>query len=230
MTLIQGIHLVKRYGNGEASVLAVREATFAIDRGEFIAVMGKSGSGKSTLLSMIGTLNKPSEGTLKVEGIDVYGRDGDGLADFRRDHVGFVFQNFNLVPYLTLCENVMLPLAIMPIPKAVKQRRADDALIKVGLRDKSKRLPGQISGGEQERVAIARAIVNRPRILLADEPTGNLDTRTGAEIMALMRALNSEGMTIIMVTHSPQYSRYASRVLHVVDGVLKNGQQQELQS
>lgn len=223
MSLIEGIHLVKRYGTGESAVLAVRDATFAIDKGEFVAVMGESGSGKSTLLSMIGTLNKPSKGTLKVEGIDVYARNGDGLADFRRDHVGFVFQNFNLVSYLTLCENVMLPLAILPIPKAVKRRRADDALEKVGLKNKSKRLPSQISGGEQERVAIARAIVNHPRILLADEPTGNLDTRTGAEIMALMRGLNSEGMTIIMVTHSPQYSGYAGRVLHVADGMLKNG-------
>lgn len=223
MNVIEGEHLVKTYGRGENAVVAVREATFAIHAGEFIAVMGESGSGKSTLLSMVGTLNKPSEGTLKVDGLDVYARDSDGLADFRRDHVGFVFQNFNLVSYLTLRENVMLPLAILAIPKAAKQGKADEALKRVGLHDKSGRLPSQISGGEQERVAIARAIVNHPRIILADEPTGNLDTRTGTEIMALLKELNNEGITIVMVTHSPQYSGYADRVLHVVDGVLKNG-------
>lgn len=222
MYLIEGENLVKRYGRGENAVVAVRQASFAIETGEFVAVMGESGSGKSTLLSMIGTLNKPSQGTLRVGGVDVYEYESDRLADFRRDQLGFVFQSFNLVPYLTLQENVMLPLAILKTAKASKESKAGEALRRVGLQNKSGRLPSQISGGEQERVAIARAIVNHPRILLADEPTGNLDTRTGTEIMGLLQELHEEGITIVMVTHSPKYSIYADRVLHVVDGVLMN--------
>ncbi len=221
MKRIEAKHLVKRYGEGDAAVTAVQEASFTIEAGEFAAVMGESGSGKSTLLSMIGALNTPTSGRLVVDGIDVYTLGQDERADFRRESLGFVFQNFNLISYLTLAENVMLPLAVIKESKARKREMAIKALERVGLSGKAKRLPGQISGGEQERVAIARAIVNTPPILLADEPTGNLDSRTGKDIMNLIGVLNKEGMTIIMVTHNAEYARYAGKVLHVEDGILK---------
>ncbi len=221
MKRIEANNLVKRYGEGDAAVTAVQEASFTIEAGEFAAVMGESGSGKSTLLSMIGALNTPTSGRLVVDGIDVYTLGQDERADFRRESLGFVFQNFNLISYLTLAENVMLPLAVIKESKARKREMAIKALERVGLSGKAKRLPGQISGGEQERVAIARAIVNTPPILLADEPTGNLDSRTGKDIMNLIGVLNKEGMTIIMVTHNAEYARYAGKVLHVEDGILK---------
>lgn len=220
MKRIQAEKIVKRYGEGEAAVTALQEASFSIAAGEFVAVMGESGSGKSTLLSILGTLNTPTSGKLTVDDVDVYGLDQDERADLRRESIGFVFQNFHLISYLTLTENVMLPLATIKESKSKKRSRALEALNKVGLSAKAGRLPNQISGGEQERVAIARAIVNRPPILLADEPTGNLDSRTGKEIMGLISDLNREGMTVVMVTHNPDYARYAQRVLRVSDGVL----------
>lgn len=220
MSYIKAENLTKEYGSGEIAVTAVSSANFEIDAGEFVAIMGESGSGKSTLLSMLGTLNRPSSGQLIVNGLDVYGLGQDERADFRRQSVGFVFQNFNLLSFLTLMENVMLPLATLKVKKKVKQMMAYKALERVGLSGKTKRLPGQISGGEQERVAIARAIVNKPPILLADEPTGNLDTKTGKMIMEFLRSLNEEGITIVMVTHSMEYSHFAKRVLRMSDGVL----------
>ncbi len=220
MKKIRAEHIVKQYGKGETTVTAVREASFDIAAGEFVAVMGESGSGKSTLLSIVGTLNTPTSGRLLVDDIDVYDLGQDERADFRRESVGFVFQNFNLIPYLTLAENVMLPLATAKKSKSQKQTMAHEALGRVGLSAKAGRLPSQISGGEQERVAIARAIVNRPPILLADEPTGNLDSKTGKEIMDLINDLNREGMTIVMVTHNGEYAKYAQRVLRVADGMI----------
>lgn len=220
MKRIQAEKIAKRYGEGEAAVTALQEASFSISAGEFVAVMGESGSGKSTLLSILGTLNTPTSGKLTVDDVDVYGLDQDERADLRRESIGFVFQNFHLISYLTLTENVMLPLATIKESKSKKRSRALEALDRVGLSAKAGRLPNQISGGEQERVAIARAIVNRPPILLADEPTGNLDSRTGKEIMGLISDLNREGMTVVMVTHNSDYARYAQRVLRVSDGVL----------
>jgi len=220
MKRIRAQHISKRYGTGDAAVSALKEANFTIDEGEFVAVMGESGSGKSTLLSILGTLNSPTSGKLIVDDVDVYALGKDARADFRRESIGFVFQNFNLIPYLTLAENVMLPLATARDKRAKKRTLALAALERVGLSEKAGRLPSQISGGEQERVAIARAIVGRPPIILADEPTGNLDTKTGSEIMGLINALNNEGMTIIMVTHNSYYAEFANRVLRVADGVL----------
>jgi putative ABC transport system ATP-binding protein len=220
MSYIKAENLSKKYGTGELAVAAVSEANFEIDAGEFVAIMGESGSGKSTLLSILGTLNSPTSGHLTVNGQDVYALGQDERADFRRQSVGFVFQNFNLLSYLTLMENVMLPLATLKAKKREKQRMAYNALERVGLAEKIKRLPGQVSGGEQERVAIARAIVNKPPILLADEPTGNLDTKTGRLIMEFLRSLNNEGITIVMVTHSAEYSHFAGRTLHMSDGML----------
>ena len=220
MSYIKAENLSKKYGTGELAVAAVSDANFEIDAGEFVAIMGESGSGKSTLLSILGTLNSPTSGHLTVNGQDVYALGQDERADFRRQSVGFVFQNFNLLSYLTLMENVMLPLATLKAKKREKQRMAYNALERVGLAEKIKRLPGQVSGGEQERVAIARAIVNKPPILLADEPTGNLDTKTGRLIMEFLRSLNNEGITIVMVTHSAEYSHFAGRTLHMSDGML----------
>ena len=220
MKRIQAQRISKQYGKGDAAVSALKEVSFTIDKGEFVAVMGESGSGKSTLLSILGTLNSPTSGKLMVDDVDVYALGKDARADFRRESIGFVFQNFNLIPYLTLTENVMLPLATVGEKSAKKRAMAFEALKRVGLSEKGGRLPSQISGGEQERVAIARAIVGRPPIILADEPTGNLDSKTGKEIMGIVNTLNGEGMTIVMVTHNPDYAAYANRVLRVADGVL----------
>jgi putative ABC transport system ATP-binding protein len=218
MSYIDAKKLVKEYGTGAATVTAVGGVNLCINAGEFVAVMGESGSGKSTLLSMLGGLNAPTAGSFLVDGVDVYTLTSDERADFRKKSIGFVFQNFHLLPYLTLAENVMLPLAIVKMSKKQKLAAAVDALARVGLSDKAHRLPNQVSGGEQERVAIARAVVNHPPIILADEPTGNLDTHTGSEIMKLLTALNQEGITVIMVTHSNEYAHYARRLIRLSDG------------
>ena len=220
MTFIQVNHLVKQYGSGDTAVMAVRGIGFEVSKGDFVAIMGESGSGKSTLLSMIGALNSPTQGRYRVGEIDVYALGQDQRAEFRRAYLGFVFQSFNLIPYLTVLENVMLPLAIVKIKEKKKLAMAEDALDRVGMSGKAHRLPSEISGGEQERAAIARAIVNRPPILIADEPTGNLDTRTSREIMELFQSLNDHGTTILMVTHSPDCAQYAQKIFHVSDGLL----------
>ena len=220
MSYIHAENLVKQYGTADAAVMAVGGMSFRIKMGEFVAVMGESGSGKSTLLSMMGALNTPTSGEYSVDGLEVYQLGQDQRADFRREFLGFVFQSFHLVPYLTLLENVMLPLATVKMSSKKKRALAEDALLRVGLNGKSHRLPGQTSGGEQERVAISRAIVNEPPILFADEPSGNLDTKTTREVMDLLKNLNEEGMTIVMVTHSPECAGYARRMLRISDGLL----------
>ncbi len=225
--MIQVDDLVKQYGNGETGVVAVQGIRFEIQSGELIAIMGESGSGKSTLLSMMGALNTPTSGKYCVEEIDVYTLGHEERADFRRKYLGFVFQSFHLIPYLTVQENVMLPLAPVKMKGKIKRAMADEAIARVGLAGKGHRLPSQISGGEQERVAIARAIVNHPPILLADEPTGNLDTKTGQEIMKLLQALNAGGMTIVMVTHNPECAQYAGRILRLSDGLLASEERNE---
>ncbi len=220
MSYIKAENLVKHYGTGDGLVEAVRGISFEIEEGEFVAVMGESGSGKSTLLSMMGALNTPTEGNFLVDDIDINSLSRDQRADFRREFLGFVFQSFNLIPYLTLAENVMLPLVTIKARSKTKKAMAEEALDRVGLGDMVDRLPSQISGGEQERVAVARAIVNNPPILLADEPTGNLDSKTSGDLMGLLKNLNAEGMTIIMVTHSEESARTARRILRIVDGYL----------
>ena len=222
MSYIVAENLTKKYGGGDATVVAVNNISFEINEGEFIGVMGESGAGKSTLLGMLGAMNAPTSGRLIVDDIDIYSLRQEQRADFRREFLGFIFQSFHLVPYLTVIENVMLPLVVVKTSKKKKQEMAIEALTRVGLRDKANRLPNQISGGEKERVAIARSIVNEPPVLLADEPTGNLDTKTTHEIMELLQQLNREGMTIIMVTHSPDCAGYAHRILKVTDGKLKD--------
>jgi putative ABC transport system ATP-binding protein len=210
--------LVKTFDGDGTPVQALRGVDLTVPEGTFLGVMGQSGSGKSTLLSILGGLCHPTSGTVVVDDIDLYGLRGERLADFRREYLGFVFQAFNLVPYLTALENVMLPLAVKRMPAAGKRQRALDVLARVGLADRARHLPSQMSGGEQERVAIARALVNEPPLILADEPTGALDTETSTEIMGLLKELNAEGMTIVMVTHNPETMAYFHRTVVLRDG------------
>lgn len=210
----------KDYQAGETLVRAIRDMDVYIDDGEFVAIMGQSGSGKSTLLSIIGGLNHPTKGSVCVDTLDVYGLTSEQRADFRSEYLGIVFQSFQLIPYLTVLENVKLPMAVTGIKDSEQQKQAMQILERVGLANKAQRLPDQLSGGEQERVAIARAIVNNPPILLADEPTGNLDSETAEGVMGLLAALNNEGQTIIMVTHNPGVTSFASRTIHVRDGLV----------
>jgi putative ABC transport system ATP-binding protein len=223
MSLIEISNLRKEYQSGGETVEALRDVTIAIDAGEFITIMGHSGSGKSTLLSVIGGISHPSSGEVAMAGVNLYRLPGEKLADFRSSNLGFVFQSFHLIPYLTALENVMLPLAIVRMGTAEKRSAARRVMEQVGLGSKLDRLPNQLSGGEQERVAIARAIVNKPKILLADEPTGNLDSHTSGEIMALLRELNAAGQTIVMVTHNPDNGRFADRHIYLKDGMVVNG-------
>jgi putative ABC transport system ATP-binding protein len=222
MSYIVADQVAKEFGNGDGKVTAVRSIDLSIEQGEFISIMGESGAGKSTLLSMLGGLLSPTRGHINIGGIDIYSLKRDKLADFRREFMGFIFQSFQLVPYLNVLENVQLPLAVTHHSEAAKKSLALSALERVGLKDKAHRLPNQISGGEQERVAIARAVVNEPPILFADEPTGNLDSRNSAEVMNLLKKLNSEGQTIVMVTHSRLNAEYADRIVEVADGGIKD--------
>ena len=218
MALVELDGVSKVYRSGGEEFAALRGASMSVDEGEFVAIMGPSGSGKSTLLSILGALNPPTGGTVRVDDIDVYGLSMEGLADFRHEYIGFVFQQFQLVPYLTASENVMLPVAITKGSRSAKRKLAADVLERVGLGSKLHRLPNQLSGGEQERVAIARSIVNQPPILLADEPTGALDAKTADEVMGLFQQLNAEGQTILMVTHNPDNAGYVRRTIVLRDG------------
>jgi putative ABC transport system ATP-binding protein len=223
MSLIKIHNLTKTYESGEEEVLALVDLNLNIERGEFISVTGPSGSGKSTLLTILGGLNHPTKGEVVVDEIPIYHLPIEKLADFRREYLGFIFQSFQLIPYLTVIENVMLPLAITEKSNREQLKMAEEILEKMRLKGKGKRLPDQLSGGEQERVAIARALVNSPPILLADEPTGNLDSKTGKEIMELFKSLNGEGQTIVMVTHNPENVTYSSRSIHLRDGKVVDG-------
>jgi putative ABC transport system ATP-binding protein len=213
--------LQKVYRTDAGTVPALRGLDAEVEEGTFLGVMGQSGSGKSTLLAILGGLSHPTSGSLAIDGIDVYGLLGERLADFRREYIGFVFQAYNLVPYLTALENVMLPLAVKRLPGSVKRARADEVLRRVGLSGRAAHLPSQLSGGEQERVAIARALVNEPPLILADEPTGSLDSATADEVMALLQGLNDDGMTIVMVTHNPENRRFFDRTLVLRDGLVE---------
>ncbi len=216
--LIEVRNIGKDYQSGDTTVQAIKGMDFFIDDGEFVSIMGQSGSGKSTLLSIMGGLNHPSRGQLVVDALDLYNLSSEQRADFRSEYIGIIFQSFQLIPYLTVLENIKLPMAITGIKAGRQDKMARAVLDRVGLAGKGDRLPDQLSGGEQERVAIARAIVNHPPILLADEPTGNLDSHTSEEIMALLQELNREGQTIIMVTHNPESCRYTRRTIEVRDG------------
>lgn len=215
-------NITKHYVMGEETVHALRGVTLQIHRNEYLAIMGPSGSGKSTLMNMLGCLDTPSSGRYEFNGKDVSAMEGNELAAIRNREIGFVFQTFNLLPRSTSLRNVELPLIYAGIDPLTREERAAEALRDVGLGDRLQHKPNELSGGQRQRVAIARALVNNPSIILADEPTGNLDSRTGEEIMALLENLYQRGNTIILVTHEPDIARHARRSVHLRDGVVES--------
>ena len=216
--MIQLNDVTKVYNADGVPVTALQGVTLTVNEGEFVGLVGPSGSGKSTLLTILGAMNPPTAGTLIIDDIDVYSLSLEWQADFRHEYVGFLFQQLQLIPYLTALENVMLPLAVGRLSRQEKVRLATEMLARMGLAGKERRLPGQLSGGEQGRVAVARALVNDPPLLLADEPTGNLDSATGEQVLSLFRELHRQGQTIVMVTHNPEAAAHAERLIHIRDG------------
>ncbi|MCB1500951.1 MAG: ABC transporter ATP-binding protein [Bauldia sp.] len=217
--LIEFRGVTRVYGAGDAAVPALRGVDLAIEKGEFVAIMGPSGSGKSTAMNILGCLDTPTGGSYRFDGVDVSGLDRDQRALLRRHFIGFIFQGFNLLARTSALENVELPLLYGGAPAGERRRRATEALAKVGLAERAGHAPNELSGGQQQRVAIARAIVTRPAIILADEPTGNLDSAMSEEIMRLLSGLNrDEGITIAMVTHEPDMAVFADRTIRFVDG------------
>ncbi len=213
--------LSKIYSPGtEAEVIALRNVDLRIERGDFVAIMGPSGSGKSTLMNLIGCLDTPSAGRYLCDGVDVSTLDKEGLAELRRDKIGFVFQGFNLLPRMSAQDNVAMPLGYARVPPAERQELARQALAAVGLEGRMSHRPSELSGGQQQRVAIARALINRPPILLADEPTGALDSRTSEEILALFKRLRDEDHTVVLITHDAEVAAHADRIFVMRDGEL----------
>jgi putative ABC transport system ATP-binding protein len=218
MPLIETRDLWKTYVMGEEEIHALRGVSIEIERGEYVAIMGPSGSGKSTLMNLIGCLDTPTKGSYLLNGKEVAEMNDDELARIRNEEIGFVFQTFNLLPRATALHNVELPLVYAGIPGKVRQERARQALEKVELTSRATHRPNELSGGQRQRVAIARALVNDPSILLADEPTGNLDSKTGNEIMGVFERLHAAGNTIVLVTHEAEIAAYAHRAIHIRDG------------
>jgi len=218
VSLIRIKNLARRYVMGTETVHALREVSLEIERGEYVAIMGPSGSGKSTLMNMIGCLDTPTSGSYELNGQDVSHMDDNQLAEIRNREIGFVFQTFNLLARSTALRNVELPMIYAGLPGEERRARALHALAQVGLADRVQHKPNELSGGQRQRVAVARALVNDPSILLADEPTGNLDSKTGVEIMALFEELAQKGNTIIVVTHEESVARHARRIIRLLDG------------
>lgn len=217
--------LSKTYANGQIRVEALKSIDLSVPEGEFLAIMGPSGSGKSTLMNIIGCLDRPSSGSYVLDGVSIKSLDEDQLSEIRNQKIGFVFQTFNLLPRLDCVRNVELPMFYAGVKPAVSRKRSLEALERVGLLDHARHRPNQLSGGQRQRVAIARALVNNPRILLADEPTGNLDSRSGIEVMALFEELHLQGRTIVLVTHEAEIAGHAQRIIHFRDGRLVKSQQ-----
>jgi putative ABC transport system ATP-binding protein len=220
-TLVEAVDLVREYHMGDNVVRALAGVTTSIDEGEYLAVMGPSGSGKSTFMNLVGALDRPTSGSLKISGRDIGSMSGDELATFRNKTIGFVFQQFNLLARTNAAENVELPLLYAGLPPRERRARALECLKLVGLADRADHHPSQLSGGQQQRVAIARALANGPQIILADEPTGALDTKTTEEILDVFEQLNAKGITVILVTHEPDVAARARRRLHFRDGLIE---------
>ncbi|HEX8421110.1 MAG TPA: ABC transporter ATP-binding protein [Sphingomonas sp.] len=210
--------LTRTYRTDTIETTALDSIDLTIDDGEFVAVMGPSGCGKSTLLNLVGMLDRPTSGSYTFNGREVANLSESQLADFRKQSIGFIFQSFNLIDELTVRENVELALLYHPVSAAERKQRTDAAMDRVGIAHRARHRPGQLSGGQQQRVAVARALVAEPRLILADEPTGNLDTHHGEEVMRMLQTLNEQGSTIVMVTHSPAHADYAGRIVNMLDG------------
>jgi putative ABC transport system ATP-binding protein len=220
MSIVETINLKKTYMLGNVPVHALRGVNLIVEQGDFITILGPSGSGKSTLLNMIGVLDKPTEGKIFIEGVDVSNLNDNGLADLRR-RIGFVFQFFNMIPRLTACKNVELPMSVSNVNRSERKKRAEELLETVGLKDRINHKPAELSGGERQRVAIARALANHPKFLLMDEPTGNIDSKTAYEIIELIKKLNEEkGVTIIIVTHDQNIAKQTKRTVQMLDGLI----------
>jgi putative ABC transport system ATP-binding protein len=217
-TVINLDKIVKNYYIGSITVEALRSVDIDIKRNEYVAIMGPSGSGKSTLMNLVGALDTPTSGSYVLNGTDVSKMDDNRLAEIRNQEIGFIFQTFNLLPRYTALENVMLPLIYAGVPKSERIEKAKETLTDVGLADRMDHKPNELSGGQRQRVAVARALVNKPSIILADEPTGNLDSKTSVDIMNLFGDIHSKGNTIILVTHEESIARYAHRIIRLLDG------------
>ena len=211
-------HIYKDYIQGTLTVPVLKDVSLHVEEGEYVAIMGPSGSGKSTLMNIVGCLDRPTSGTYELAGEDVLSLNENKLADVRLNQIGFVFQNFQLLPRMTALDNVALPLVYAGVRKKARRERAREALIRVGLEERVSFTPTQLSGGQKQRVAIARAMVNKPKILLADEPTGALDSKSSAQVMDLFAQLNAEGVTVVMITHDPGIAGHAKRVVDIFDG------------
>jgi putative ABC transport system ATP-binding protein len=227
VSLIRIQNISRVYQMGGETIHALRDVSLSVERGEYVAIMGPSGSGKSTLMNLLGCLDTPSSGTYELNGSNVSDLDDNQLAEIRNREIGFIFQTFNLLPRANALRNVELPLIYAAVDGEERKRVALEALASVGLADRIHHKPNEMSGGQRQRVAIARALVNHPSIILADEPTGNLDSRTGEEIMALMRALSDKGNTIFLVTHEEDIARHAHRIIRIRDGLIASDEVQK---
>lgn len=227
MPIIEINHIRKEYIMGSQLIAALKDVSLSIEKTEYVALMGPSGSGKSTLMNILGCLDTPTSGTYKLNNIEVSEMSDDELAHVRNKEIGFVFQTFNLLPRLTALENVALPLVYAGLSNADRRKRAEEVMAMVGLADRTHHKPNELSGGQRQRVAIARALINNPSIILADEPTGNLDTKTSYEIMDIFRNINEKGNTVILVTHEEDIARNARRVLRLRDGLIETDLQNE---